>query len=218
MPAKRPKTKADLERAKLEADIREATAKAKVHEWNLKALKDSDDDDKATDASNLVYNFDSDVNGTSVRNCKKALAFWARRYPKCEITIVFDSPGGSVIDGLALFDFIQEIKRQGVTVNTVCLGMAASMGGILLQAGDTRRIGKHGWVLIHEVSSGAFGKASEMEDELKFVRRLQDQLVGILAERSTMTATAIKRRWKRQDWWLDSEQAVALGFADEVAA
>jgi ATP-dependent protease ClpP protease subunit len=90
------------------------------------------------------------------------------------------------------------------------------MGGILLQAGDERVIGKNAHLMIHEISAGAVGKLSEIEDEAKFCAMLSDRLVDILAERSTLTPTQIKRRWKRKDWWLSAEEAVELGFADRI--
>jgi ATP-dependent Clp protease protease subunit len=94
--------------------------------------------------------------------------------------------------------------------------MAASMGGILLQAGSHRVLAPNAYMLIHEVSSLAWGGASELEDEVAFVKRLQDRILDILAERSTMTRQQIARKWKRKDWWLDAPEALRLGFVDEI--
>jgi ATP-dependent protease ClpP protease subunit len=90
------------------------------------------------------------------------------------------------------------------------------MGSILLQAVDHRIVGSKADILIHEISSVNVGKLSEMEDEMEFLNRLADRALDIYADRSTLTKTQIKRRWKRKDWWLDAEEAVELGFADEI--
>lgn len=144
------------------------------------------------------------------------LGVWARRDIGKPITIIFNSPGGAVIDGLALYDFIDDLKEKGVQVTTIARGMAASMGGVLLQAGNKRIVGKNAHVLIHEVSKGSIGKVSEIEDDIKFAKKLQERLVDILAERSTMTTNQIKNKWKRKDWWLGADECVKFGFADEI--
>lgn len=163
-----------------------------------------------------IYTFYDAVGGSSVRAAMKDLGIWSRRDPGENLKIVFNSPGGSVVDGLALYDFIQELKDAGHNVETVALGWAASMGGILLQAGHTRVMGRNAYMLIHEVSSINIGKTSEMEDELKFTKRLQDRLLDILAERSTLSKNQIRQRWKRKDWWLDASEALDYGFVDEI--
>ena len=132
------------------------------------------------------------------------------------MTIVFNSPGGEVTEGLALFDFIQELRSRGHEIETISIGMAASMAGILLQAGDNRVMGKNAVILIHEVSSITYGGASSMADDLKFVEMLQDKILDILAERSTLTKRQIRNRWLRKDWWLDAETALKFGFIDSI--
>ncbi len=108
------------------------------------------------------------------------------------------------------------IKAAGHTLTTVTVGMAASMGGILLQAGDVRVASRNSVILIHEVATGASGKMTDLEDEVEFAKSLQKKLVSILAERSTMTAKQIENRWKRRDWWLSSDEALKLGFVDAI--
>lgn len=163
-----------------------------------------------------TYSFVGPVQLSTVQLCMDFLGQWARERPGEEIKIVFNSPGGSVMDGLALFDYIQTIKSAGTPIETSVLGQAASMAGVLLQAGDTRVMGQNAYMLIHEVSAGAIGSMSEIEDSAKFTRRMQDRLLKILAERSTLTKDEIQERWERKDWWLDSDEALALGFCDEV--
>jgi ATP-dependent protease ClpP protease subunit len=100
------------------------------------------------------------------------------------VTIVFDSPGGSVIDGLHLYDFLQELKGQGHIVITKTLGMAASMAGILLQAGSRRVMGSEAYVLIHEVSFMAGGPIGVVEDEVEFVKMIQSRVLDIFARKA----------------------------------
>jgi ATP-dependent protease ClpP protease subunit len=70
--------------------------------------------------------------------------------------------------------------------------------------------------MLHEVSSGSSGRVSEMEESVDVSKRLQKRLLAILAERSTLSVASIARRWTRRDWWLDADDAVSLGFADET--
>ena len=106
------------------------------------------------------------------------LTQWHRENPKCDIEIIFSSPGGSIIDGFELFDFIQELRRDH-KVTTGSLGMAASMAGILLQAGTHRWIGHQSWMMIHRAAFGAYGKTFEIEDEVKFVQRIEERILDV---------------------------------------
>ena len=162
------------------------------------------------------YMFFGGVGANSVSECIGELQHWHRQDPTCDIELVLNSPGGEVLHGLALFDDLIALRAAGHKITTVVRGMAASMGGILLQAGDERVIGKNSHVLIHEISTSSIGKLSEIEDEAAFAKQLSDQLVEILAERSTMTAQQIKRKWRKMDWWLSAQESVDLGFADRI--
>jgi ATP-dependent Clp endopeptidase proteolytic subunit ClpP len=173
-------------------------------------------DENASSNEAQVYYFHGPVSPITSADCVELLAMWARKNPGSDMTVVFNSPGGSVFEGLALYDSIQDIRARGHHVTTKSIGMAASMGGVLLQAGDERVMGQNGFMLIHEVSGGNMGKASELEDVLKFMGRLQDKCCGILASRSTLSVAQIKRRWKKTDWWLDSEEALRYGFIDRI--
>lgn len=172
---------------------------------------------KARDSRNHVYQFDGAVSGTTVKPCIATLSVWSRVDPGCPITIIFNSPGGSVIDGFALWDFLASLKRQGHHLTTVCRGMAASMAGVLLQAGDKRVIGSESVLLVHEISFGAGGKIGEVEDEVAFAKMLTQRVLKIFAAKTNLTAKQIDSRWKRKDWWMDSDEALKLGFADEIA-
>lgn len=175
-----------------------------------------ENDEELAEAGRRHYTFYARVEDESVQACMRTLASWSTRAPGAALTVTFNSPGGSVHDGLALFDFLRHLRADGHHLTTVALGRAASMGAVLLQAGDHRVIGANAFLMLHEVSSGSTGKVSELEESVDLSKRLQKRLLTILAERSSMTMTSIQRRWARRDWWLDAADAAELGFADEV--
>jgi ATP-dependent protease ClpP protease subunit len=94
--------------------------------------------------------------------------------------------------------------------------MAASMAGILLQAGDERVMGKETWVLLHEASFLAAGKIGEVDDTVEWVKKVQKRILAIFAGRSNLSRSQIERRWKRKDWWLSSTDCLKHGFVDKV--
>ena len=162
------------------------------------------------------YTFFGEVSNDSAADCISHIQHWHRIDPEAEYEIVLNSPGGSVFAGLAIYDDICGLREEGHRFTITTRGIAASMGAIILQAADERVIGKNGHILLHEPSTGAIGKLSEIEDEARFADQLSSRLLEILAERSSLSPQQIKRKWKRKDWWLGAEQAVELGFADRI--
>lgn len=198
------------------AEVRKLQLETERTRLELQVLRRRERDAAADPAEAHVYTFYAGVDADSVQHCMAELGQWSRRSPGAPITIIFNSAGGAVLDGLALFDFIRHLRAAGHHVTTTALGRAASMGAVLLQAGDTRVMGANAFLLIHEVSNHSTGKVSEMEDGVEFSRRLQRRLVDILAERSNLSTQQIQRRWSRKDWWLDAGEAVEFGLADRV--
>ena len=174
--------------------------------------------DKAQDDENFLYRFNGEVSGSTVRGCIQKLTEWHRISPKCDIEIIFSSPGGSIIDGFELFDHIQQLRNEGHHITTGTLGYAASMAGILLQAGDTRWLGQQAWLMIHRAAFGAYGKTFEIEDEVKFIKRIEERILDIFTSRSKLTTNKIKRNWDRKDWWISADESIDLGLVDEVRA
>ena len=215
------------EMAKIEEETRTAHTAAEANLINLHQMQRQEEAALAADLFHGVYFFTDDVSEKSVHNCMERLNYWRRTRPNCDIEIIFSSPGGSVFDGFTLFDYIQELKRAGHRVTTGTLGMAASMAGILLQAGSTRYAGKEAWVLIHEISTLAWDKSSLIEDEVAFMKRIQERVIDIFLDgnqRGLASGTATKRisqaqfekNWKRKDWWLTAEECLAYGFIDAI--
>jgi ATP-dependent Clp endopeptidase proteolytic subunit ClpP len=201
-----------IEMAKIEARAAEI-ALAKVEREERLA--------KSADIYHMSYTFDTPVNDKTVKNCIKTLSTWSRDQPGCDIDLYINSSGGDIVEGFALIDFLVALRQRGHHIRTIALGMAASMGAVILQAGDERMIGKNAVMLIHEGSLGAAGSYGEVEDLLKLMEKLHARVYALFAERATpinekTTVAFLKKQSKRTDWWLDSEEAIALGLIDSV--
>jgi ATP-dependent Clp endopeptidase proteolytic subunit ClpP len=208
--------KADAEARKTEAEADKAEYDACKAKIDYEKTAKNRSKELSLDEENYLYRFSGSVNEVSVRKCMSKLTEWSRVNPKCDIEIVFSSPGGSIIDGFELFDFIQELRLSGHKIITGSLGMAASMAGILLQAGDHRWIGHQCWLMIHRAAFGAIGKTYEVEDEVKLVKRIEGRIVDIFTKRSRLTSLKIKRNWDRKDWWIDADECLIMGLVDEI--
>lgn len=204
-----PTSEQDRKNLREELQLRKLIAETETEELNL-ARK------KAQACAHRVYTFYGGVNASTISAAMADLGVWSREMPGEPLTVIFNSPGGFVDDGLALYDYLLHLRSIGHHITTIALGRAASMGGILLQAGDLRVIGPNAFLLIHEVAAGTTGKLSKMAEDIDFWKRQEGKLLQILAERSKMTVTQIKRRWHKTDWWLDADQAIELGFADTI--
>jgi ATP-dependent Clp protease, protease subunit len=133
---------------------------------------------------------------------------------KNDITIYVNSPGGSVYDGLAIYDTMQFVNPD---VATICTGMAASMGAVLLCAGAAgKRTGlEHSRVMIHQPLGGASGQASEIAIVHEQMQKIKKELYDIIAKHSGATYEKVEKDSDR-DHWLTSEEAKAYGLIDEV--
>lgn len=210
--------KTELECKRAEIDLKRAQDDYQIKHMTLEKELERRVKDKAQDDENFLYRFNGEVSGSTVRGCIQKLTEWHRISPKCNIEIIFSSPGGSIIDGFELFDHIQQLRNEGHHITTGTLGYAASMAGILLQAGDTRWVGQQAWIMIHRAAFGAYGKTFEIEDEVKFIKRIEERILDIFTSRSKLTTNKIKRNWERKDWWISAEEAVDLKLVDEVRA
>lgn len=187
------------------------------HEFAADEARRLHDTITSSNDQNRVYDYIGPVSTTTTETCMQTLGRW-KRQSKAGITIRISSPGGSVIDGLALYDFIEGIKASGIAVRVVVLGIAASMAGVLLQSASNgaRVVGPNARFMIHEISGGSIGKLSDMEDETKMYKSLNEQLYDLLAKRSKMSRQEIGLKAKKRDWWMDAKAALEAGFADEV--
>ena len=133
---------------------------------------------------------------------------------KKDIQIYLNSPGGSVYAGLGIYDTMQFIEPD---VATICTGMAASMGAVLMCAGakGKRSALKHARVMIHQPMGGAQGQASDIEITAREIQKLKKELYDIIAEHSGKDYETV---WKDsdRDYWMTAEEARDYGMVDEV--
>jgi len=133
---------------------------------------------------------------------------------KKPITLYINSPGGSIVDGMAIYDVI---KKSSCPVHAVVAGMAASMGAIIL-SGCTkghRATLAHGEVLLHQPLGGARGQATDIEISAKRILKMKDMLLNILAENTGQKVEKVHEDCDR-DYWLDAEEAKAYGIIDKI--
>jgi ATP-dependent Clp protease protease subunit len=133
---------------------------------------------------------------------------------KKDIQIYMNTPGGSVYAGLGIYDTMQIIAPD---VATICTGMAASMGAVLLCAGEKgkRTALKHARVMIHQPMGGATGQASDIEITAREIQKLKKELYDIIAGHSGQEYDKVEKDSDR-DYWMTSEEAKAYGMIDEI--
>lgn len=133
---------------------------------------------------------------------------------KKDIQIYMNSPGGSVYAGLGIYDTMQYIRPD---VATICTGIAASMGAVLLCAGaeGKRSALKHARVMIHQPLGGAQGQASDIEITAREIQKLKKELYDIIAHHSKQEYDKVHADSDR-DYWMTSEEAKVYGMVDEV--
>ncbi|MBS2032069.1 MAG: ATP-dependent Clp endopeptidase proteolytic subunit ClpP [Deltaproteobacteria bacterium] len=136
--------------------------------------------------------------------------------PDKDIVLYINSPGGSVTAGLAIYDTMQYVKCP---VATVCIGQAASMGAVLLAGGTKGKRSSlpHSRIMIHQVSSGAQGQASDIEIHAKEVLRLKHKLNEILAKHTGQSLEKVERDADR-DFFMGASEAKEYGLIDEIMA
>ena len=142
------------------------------------------------------------------------LLFLESENPDKDISLYIDSPGGSVYAGLGIYDTIQFIKPD---VNTICFGMAASMGAFLLAAGTKgkRYALPNSRIMIHQPSGGSQGMASDIEIQANEILYLKKQLNQILADRTGQPIETIQRDTDR-DNFMNPKEAKAYGLIDDI--
>ena len=144
------------------------------------------------------------------------LLFLEAEDPEKDIYFYIDSPGGSVSDGLAIYDTMNYIKCD---VSTICMGMAASMGAFLLSSGTKgkRYCLPNAEVMIHQPLGGTQGQASDIAIQAAHMARTKERLTKILAQNTGQTVETITKDTDR-DNWLSAEEALAYGLIDKIQA
>lgn len=142
------------------------------------------------------------------------LLFLSAEDPDKDIHMYINSPGGSVTAGFSIYDTMQLIKPQ---VNTICTGMAASFGSLLLLAGakGKRYALPNSEIMIHQPHGGAQGQASDIAIRAKRILKLRESLVQITADRTGQTIERVQRDMDR-DYYMSAEEAVEYGIIDKI--
>jgi len=154
------------------------------------------------------------VDDKSAKDIADRLMYLEALDPGKEITFYINSPGGMVTSGMVIYDVMQMISSP---VSTVCMGMAASMGSILLSGGEKGRrfIFPHGEVMIHQPSGGGRGTSADLE--IMAVQVLKTKQLGarILAENCGQTYEKVMKDFDR-DYWMDAKESIAYGIVDKL--
>jgi len=150
----------------------------------------------------------------SVIDIMGQLLFLESANPNRDIQIYINSPGGSVYAGLAIYDTMQYISSD---VATICTGMAASMGAVLMCAGEKgkRTALPHSRIMIHQPLGGANGQASDIEITYKEISKLKKELYDIIAHHSGQPYDKVEKDSDR-DYWMIADEAKEYGMIDEV--
>ena len=132
------------------------------------------------------------------------------------VTILLNSAGGDVIETLGLIDYLNTLNSDGIKTNIICRGSAMSAAALLLAAGTgVRAASKHSKIMVHQLSSFAAGKLSDLKSNAKFAEQLEDDCNNIMAE-----CTNKDKEWWEQnqqnDYFLTAEQALELGIIDKI--
>ena len=154
------------------------------------------------------------VNSQTANLVVAQLLFLANEDPKRDIKLYINSPGGSVYDGLAIIDTMNYVKPD---VQTIGIGLQASMGAMLLSCGakGKRFVLPNSRIMIHQPSSGTEGKVTDQEITLRESIFVKKRLAEIFAERTGKTLKQVEKDMDR-DNWMSAEEALAYGIVDEI--
>lgn len=156
----------------------------------------------------------TEINDYTANTIQAQLLYLDSTDPEKEISIYINSPGGSVTAGLGIYDTMQFISSD---VATICTGMAASMGAVLLVAGaeGKRSALPHSRVMIHQPLGGVQGQASDIEIEAKEIQKFKKELYTIISNHSH---TPYDKVWADSDrnYWMTAEEAKAYGMIDQI--
>jgi ATP-dependent Clp protease protease subunit len=154
------------------------------------------------------------IDDTVANIIQAQLLFLESTDPSKDIQVYFNTPGGSVHAGLGIYDTMQYITAN---VATICTGMAASMGAILLTAGTKgkRSALKHSRIMIHQPMGGASGQASDIEITAREIMKIKNELYKILSDHTGKSIEQVEKDADR-DYWMTSQEAVEYGMIDEI--
>ncbi|WP_026694007.1 ATP-dependent Clp endopeptidase proteolytic subunit ClpP [Peribacillus kribbensis] len=155
-----------------------------------------------------------EINDQMANSVVAQLLFLAADNPEKDISIYINSPGGSTSAGFAIFDTMQHIQPE---IQTICTGMAASFGAMLLLAGTKgkRMALPNSEIMIHQPLGGARGQATEIEISARRILKLKEHINTIIAERTGQPIEKVARETER-DYFMSAEEAKEYGIIDEI--
>jgi len=161
-----------------------------------------------------VVFLNGEVNSQSANLVIAQLIFLEAKDPTKDISLYINSPGGSVTDGLAIYDTMQYIKCD---VSTICVGMAASMGAFLLSSGakGKRYALPNSEIMIHQPLGGARGQATDIAIQAEHILKLKKKLTQIIAENAGQTFDKVAADCER-DYYMSASEALKYGLVDKV--
>lgn len=215
------------ERDKIVAETEHERIAAKLAQIELDRVRKEYDFALASDKEHRIYRFTGTVEQDSVHVCEEHLSRWSRldgRKPK-PMGLVINSPGGYASQGMDLFDFLLGLQDKGHEITITVRGVAASMGGILVQAASPGRrfMGREAYLLLHSPSTVVGGSLGEIQDELEYLSMLNERMLDIFADRCQSSAAAecltrdqLKQAVNRKDRWFSSDEALKGGLVDGI--
>ena len=155
-----------------------------------------------------------EVNEQMANSIVAQLLFLEMEDPDAEISMNINSPGGSVTDGMAIYDTMRYIKPK---VRTVCLGMAASMGAFLLMAGEPgmRMALPNSEIMIHQPSGGAHGQATDVQLHAQWLLRTKNKMNTLMSEMTGQELSKIEQDVER-DYFMTAKEALEYGIVDQI--
>jgi len=155
-----------------------------------------------------------EVNDAVASSIVAQLLFLEAQDPDKDIYFYINSPGGVITSGLSMYDTMNYIKPNVVTI---CIGQAASMGAFLLSSGakGKRYALPHSRIMIHQPSGGAQGQSTDIQIQAQEIQRLKDTLNGIMAEQTGKTKKQVEKDTER-DYFMSAEEALKYGLIDKV--
>jgi ATP-dependent Clp endopeptidase proteolytic subunit ClpP len=200
----------------LNREVETAKINLEITKINLTTANRNETQAQSTNSEAMVYTFAGVVSKDSVTLAITTLDEWSRRKPNAPVKLILTSPGGDILHGLSLYDFILILRNRGHRVTVVIMGFAASMGSILAQAGDRRVMTPNAYLMLHEASTLTLGKSSEIEEEIVTLRKFEEKLIAILCSRGKFTKDELKKKWFKKDLWFDAKECLKLGLIDEI--
>lgn len=160
-------------------------------------------------------NLFGEINQGSMSHISTMLDYFSLKNSRRPIEIIMNSHGGSVIDGLAIYNLIQKVGKK-IPINITVAGACMSMATVILQAAKIRRAYPDSQFLLHEIQYGMSGRNSAQRDYQEQAQRLQDRLNAILAGRSGMSIAELEKLIERRDYTISAQEALQHGLIDTI--